>query len=187
MADGSLGGIALLLALRSKLACVIVVVRKGDDLTWLPEEARSHVASGRCRVTVSPDASLGMAHSLRAGIQEAENLHADGALVMLADQPFVQEAMLQGLIDSFQKEAGCDYVASGDQGTPKPPVILGCGMWPAVKRLEGDVGARALFHLPAYRGQINEGADVLAFMDVDTQERYEEALAIYANYLRQVK
>ena len=33
---------------------------------------------------------------------------------------------------------------------------LGRGMWPAIAALEGDAGARALFHLPAFRGQIIE-------------------------------
>ena len=91
MAAGiSLGGIALLKALRcSELEQVVVVVREGDTLAWLPEEAHSQLASGRCRMVVCPDAGLGMAHSLRAGIQVAEEMEADGVMVMLADQPFI--------------------------------------------------------------------------------------------------
>ena len=125
-------------------------------MTWLPEEARSQIASGRCRMVVCPDAGLGMAHSLRTGIQVAEELEADGVMVMLADQPFIDVSMLDGLMDTFNQEAGYDFIASGDGGTPKPPVILGRGMWPAIAALEGDAGARALFHLPAFRGQIVE-------------------------------
>ncbi|WNR45066.1 nucleotidyltransferase family protein [Paenibacillus roseipurpureus] len=184
MAEGvSLGGMALLQALHSELACVVVVVRESDDLAWLPDEARSAIGTGRCRVAVCKDASLGMAHSLRAGIEVAESLLADGALVMLADQPFVQSAMIGALIASYRGEAGCDFVASGDQGMPKPPAILGRSMWPAVMRLEGDAGARALFHMPAYWGQIEEAADALMFIDMDTQGQYEEALRIYKNLL----
>lgn len=175
----SLGGIALLKALRcSELAQVVVVVREGDMLTWMPEEARSQLTSGRCRMVVCPDAGLGMAHSLRAGIQVAEELEADGIMVMLADQPFIDVSMLDGLMDAFNQEAGYDFVASGDGGTPKPPVILGSGMWSAIAALEGDAGARALFHLPSFRGQIIE-AESLKFMDIDTVERYEEAMNIF--------
>ena len=61
-----------------------------------------------------------------------------------------------GLRHAFHEEAGYDYIASGDKGMPKPPVILGRRMWPAAAALEGDAGARSLFHLPAYRGQIVE-------------------------------
>ncbi|NOU69341.1 NTP transferase domain-containing protein [Paenibacillus sp. LMG 31461] len=175
----SLGGIALLKALAcAELEQVIVVVQEGDTLAWLPEEARGQLASGRCRTVVCRDAGLGMAHSLRTGIQVAEELAADGAMVMLADQPFIEEAMLDELIDAYKADADYDYVASGDQGIPKPPVILGSRMWSAIASLEGDAGARALFHLPAFRGQIVEAA-ALTFMDIDTPQQYEEAKTIY--------
>lgn len=180
MADGiSLGGMALLVALRSELEQVIVVVREGDSLGWLPDEAYTHIESGRCRVVECVDAELGMAHSLRAGIQEAEAMQADGVLVMLADQPFIERSMLHELMDAYDQEADLDFIASGDKGTPKPPVILGRGMWPAAVALEGDVGARALFHLPSFRGRIIEDAQALRFMDIDTVERYEEAKMIF--------
>jgi molybdenum cofactor cytidylyltransferase len=180
LAEGThLGGIALLKALRcTDLQQVVVIVRGGDTLAWLPEEARHELESGRCRIVVCPEASLGMAHSLRTGIQAAQELAAEGAMVMLADQPFIEEEMLDGLIDAYKADADYDYVASGDKGIPKPPVILGNGMWSAIASLEGDAGARALFHLPAFRGQIIEAA-ALTFMDIDTAERYEEAKIIY--------
>ncbi|WP_310502035.1 nucleotidyltransferase family protein [Paenibacillus qinlingensis] len=178
-----LGGLALLKALAcAELAQVIVVVRQGDALHWLPEAAHNQLASGRCRLIVSPDAELGMAHSLRAGIQAAEESEADGVMVMLADQPFIDGSTLEELIAAFNVEVGCDFVASGDSGVPKPPVILGRGMWPAASALKGDTGARVLFHLPAFRGQIIEAAS-LTFMDVDTVERYKEAKDIYKHQI----
>lgn len=175
----SLGGMALMVALRSELEQVVVVVREGDPLGWLPDEARTHIESGRCRVVECADAEWGMAHSLRAGIGEAEAMKADGVLVMLADQPFIEQAMLHGLMDAYEQEAGLDFIASGDRGTPKPPVILGRGMWPEAVALEGDVGARALFQLPAFRGRIIEDVQALRFMDIDTVERYEEAKIMF--------
>ncbi|KRF01138.1 hypothetical protein ASG89_26410 [Paenibacillus sp. Soil766] len=182
LAEGmSLGGIALSKALACpKLEQVIIVVREGDTLMWLPEEARHEIESGRCRIVVCPEASLGMAHSLRTGMQTAQELEADGAMIMLADQPFIEAAMLDRLIDAYRAGAEYDYVASGDKGIPKPPVILGSGMWSAIASLEGDAGARILFHLPAFRGQIIEAAE-LTFMDIDTVQRYEEAKTIYKN------
>ncbi len=181
LAGISLGGIALLKALGcAAFEHVVVVVCEGDTLAWLPEEARHELESGRCRIVVCPEASLGMAHSLRMGIHAAGELEADGAMVMLADQPFIEAAMLDGLIDAYEAgvEVEYDYVASGDKGIPKPPVILGSGMWSDIASLEGDAGARALFHLPAFNGQIIEAAE-LTFMDIDTAQGYEEAKAIY--------
>lgn len=180
MAEGiCLGGLALLKALScAMLERVIVIVRESDTLAWLPEETRHELESGRCRIVACAEASLGMAYSLRMGIQVAEELAADGAMVILADQPFIETAMLDRLIDAYEAGVEFDYVASGDKGVPKPPVILGSGMWSAIASLEGDAGARALFHMPAYHGQI-VGAEELTFMDIDTTPRYEEAKAIY--------
>ncbi len=174
-----LGGIALLQALHAELHSVVVVVREGDSLDWLPKEAHMHRLLGRCRVEICADAGSGMAHSLRTGIQAAEEMGADGILVLLADQLFIDGPMLLRLTTAFREEAGYDYIASGDKGMPKPPVILGRGMWPAAVALEGDAGARSLFQLPAYRGQIVEEENQLKFMDVDTMDRYEQAKNIF--------
>jgi molybdenum cofactor cytidylyltransferase len=183
LAEGvRLGGIALLKAVQSELDCVVVVVRQGDSLDWLPEEVLTHVDSGRCRIEVCADAECGMAHSLRSGIQVAEEMSADGILVMLADQPFIDGQMLFRLTNAFREEAGYDYIASGDKGIPKPPLILGRGMWPAAAVLEGDAGARSLFRLAIYRGCILDEENELKFMDVDTVDRYEQAKKIFKHH-----
>lgn len=176
-----LGGIALMKALQSELDSVIVVVREGDPLEWLPEAAQVHMKSGRCRIEVCRDAEFGMAHSLRTGVSVAEEMLADGILVMLADQPFIDDRMVLRLMDAFNEEAGYDYIASGDKGMPKPPVILGRRIWPAVAALEGEAGARSLFQLPVYRGHVIEEENELKFMDIDTVDRYEEAKKIFAH------
>lgn len=174
-----LGGVALQQALDSELYSVIVVAREGDALDWLPAFAQTQIMLGRCRIAVCPDAECGMAHSLRTGIQAAKEQGAEGIMVLLADQPFIDGAMLFGLTKAFNEDAGYDYIASGDQGIPKPPLIMGPGMWPAAAALEGDIGARSLFRSSQYRGRIIEEKQ-LKFMDVDTAERYEEAKKIFA-------
>lgn len=180
LAEGvRLGGVALLRALGSELHSVIVIVREGDPLMWLPEEALEHMQSGRCRIEVCRDAEFGMAHSLRTGVRVAEEMQADGILVLLADQPFIDDHMVHRLMDAFNEEAGYDYIASGDKGMPKPPVILGRGIWPAVAALEGDAGARSLFQLPLYHGHVIEEKTELKFMDIDTMDRYKEAKKIF--------
>ncbi|MDD9271405.1 NTP transferase domain-containing protein [Paenibacillus sp. GCM10023248] len=177
-----LGGAALLQALHSELYAVIVVVRGDDPLDWLPGAAETHGMLGRCRLVVCPDAEQGMAHSLRTGIREAAAMGAEGIMVLLADQPFIDCPMLLGLTQAFSRYAELDYVASGDRGLPKPPLIMGPRMWPAAAALEGDVGARALLRSSEYCGQIIEEKQQLKFMDVDTVERYEEAKRIYTHH-----
>jgi len=174
-----LGGVALLQALRSDLDYIVIVTNDGNALDWLPEEARKHIQSGRCRVEICREAEHGMAYSLHTGIRSAEALGAGGALVMLADQPFVTASMLTGLMDSFQDGMDCDYVASGDEGMPKPPVILGRGMWAEALALKGDAGARSLFRVSKFRGRVIPGREGLPFMDVDTPEEFEQAILLY--------
>ncbi|RTE10582.1 nucleotidyltransferase family protein [Paenibacillus whitsoniae] len=175
-----LGAVALreLLALRAELPHVVVVVRAADPLDWLPAEAQAEMAAGRCRLVVCPDAERGMAHSLRAGVAAAAELGAVGALVTLADQPFVSRALLCRLIEACGE--GVDFAASGDGGVPKPPLVLGRAMWPAVAELTGDEGARSLLRRPEYVGRVLNVADPHTFMDVDTPELYEAAMGIFA-------
>jgi molybdenum cofactor cytidylyltransferase len=183
LAEGMyLGGIALLQALRSKLDDVVIVTNGGNSLSWIPEEAHSYLQSGRCRIVICGEAALGMAQSLRTGIRAAEALGAEGALVMLADQPFVTTDLLNALVDAYCQEAGFDYIASGDEGIPKPPVVLGRKMWPDVFSLEGDAGARSLFRERKFLGKMMKVNDKLLFMDVDTPDLYEQAKTLYAQF-----
>ncbi|MEW9701894.1 NTP transferase domain-containing protein [Paenibacillus sp. SI8] len=182
-----LGGIALLQALRSDLDAIVIVTNEANSLDWLPEEAHLHLQKGRCRIEVCEDAALGMALSLRKGIHAAKALGAEAVLVMLADQPFVTTEMLAGLVDRYRREAGCDYMAYGDEGVPKPPVVLGSGMWAHAASLEGDAGARSLFRLPEFRGRVIKESNKVRFMDVDTPELYEEAKKQFAHFLCQFK
>jgi molybdenum cofactor cytidylyltransferase len=186
LAEGvRLGGVALQQALNSELCRVVVVVREGDSLDWLPASALAHMLQGRCQIAVCPDAESGMAHSLRTGIQTAKELGAEGIMVLLADQPFIDGGMLLGLTNAFNELAGEDYIASGDKGQPKPPLIMGPSMWQAAASLEGDVGARSLFRSPLYRGRIIEAND-LHFMDIDTADRYEEAKKLFADHIMSI-
>ncbi|MBA2943634.1 NTP transferase domain-containing protein [Paenibacillus sp. CGMCC 1.16610] len=180
-----LGGVALQQALSSVLSSVVVVVREGDTLDWLPASALAQIPLGRCHIAVCPDATSGMAHSLRTGIQAAKELGAEGIMILLADQPFVDGAMLYKLTQAFNEHTGEDYIASGDQGQPKPPLIMGPSMWQAAASLKGDVGARSLFRSPMYRGRILEGTELL-FMDIDTADRYEEAKKLFADYFMSI-
>jgi len=176
-----LGGLALMQALRSKLDHVLVVTRAADTAAWIPEAAQPHLASGRCRVVACEAAASGMAHSLHTGVRMAGELGAEALLVMLADQPLVTADMMDRLIAAYVRAcgssgSGIDYVASGDQGLPKPPVVLGRGMWQAVLALRGDIGARGLLGSPHFRGLLLPEENVLRFMDVDTPEMYGSML-----------
>lgn len=117
----------------------------------------------------NPDFASGMASSLAAGLDEPEIAGADGLLVMLADMPRITAADITRLIDAFRAEGGRAIIRSVSGGKRGNPVVLPRVLYPALRRLEGDVGARVIIEtagLPVIDVEIGEAAH----LDVDTPE-----------------
>jgi hypothetical protein len=62
------------------------------------------------------------------------------------------------------------YIASGDSGIKKPPILWARSMFPVLFQLQGDEGARSILASPDYRGLIVEEALAYRFQDADTIE-----------------
>ncbi|MFC0560261.1 NTP transferase domain-containing protein [Halalkalibacter alkalisediminis] len=91
-----LGSISLEIALNSQLDKVIVVANKEDPLTWLS----THVLAGhsKCILRRCKYSSDGQAASLKCGLKTAQDLQVDAVMILLADQPFISEKLLNRLI-----------------------------------------------------------------------------------------
>ena len=162
-----LGILALNTALASNLSEVIVIT---NFTSWLLENGQKEgVHTLFCQ-----NASLGQSYSLRQGIEKAESLQADGAMVMLADQPFITVETLNTIIREFQQCPKLQYVAAAHQDIPRPPVLFSSNMFPVLKKLKGDQGARFIFSDPAFHGKVLPHDDEKLFYDVDTWEAYHE-------------
>lgn len=87
----------------------------------------------------------GMSTSLKRGLEEIQNLHPtiENVLVLLSDQPFISESVLQELIDKHLK-ANCLASFSEYQEIPGVPAIFSREIFPDLMRIEGDRGARDL-------------------------------------------
>lgn len=125
------------------------------------------------RLIDNPEFGSGIASSLKAGVA-AVSSNAAGAMIMLGDMPGVSKADLDRMIDAFAADDGRSVVRATFGGKRGNPVILPRSLFPAVARLEGDVGARALIEA--------EGANVIdveigeaAFVDVDTPDAMASA------------
>ncbi|WP_105008463.1 nucleotidyltransferase family protein [Rhizobium leguminosarum] len=117
----------------------------------------------------NPDYPSGMARSLMAGFSSKRTDGADGILVMLADMPGIATAHLNALIFAFRNAGGEAIVRAVSRGKPGNPVILPRSLHPAVRRLEGDVGARdiiATSALPVLDVDVGDAA----CLDVDTPD-----------------
>ena len=112
------------------------------------------------------DPGLGMARSVRIGIEAAEKTAADAVLIALADMPRVTAAHIHRLFDA-STDANT-VVASSDGCDPKPPVLFGRGRFEFLKTLQGVTGARDL--VKAGRHVVTAPAELI---DVDTPEDLE--------------
>lgn len=169
-----------LAAARAVLAPVVVVLGPQPSpelfqaVTSLPQgddEPLQLVSASR--------APLGQAESLKAGLTRALELDpgAPGVMVLLGDQPLVSAALVQALADSFLtgSEAACVAPVCGEQRGN--PVVLHRDLFPAVRRLAGDVGAREL--LAGFPLRVIPW-DNTCLADADTPELYARLLRSYS-------
>lgn len=187
-----LAGEGLLALLSSPVKRIMVVVHPEDPLDWFPEECYSKSGlddAAAVHVVSSTEASKGIAYSIRSGLQALIALDSslDAVLVVLADQPFVSSRMLTERIQFWLERPELDYVAtasydaSGESMILMPPAVLSRSMFASLARLEGDQGARKLFHLPAFKGEGLSVLDGPALMDIDTVSDMDIARERYAN------
>ena len=112
----------------------VVLGSRADDIRPVLVDLRG------VSVALNPAWESGLASSLKVGVAEALRDPAlDGVLVLLADQPLVDAAVLRPLIEAFR--AGARIVASGYDGVPGVPAMFGREHAPALMGLTGDVGA----------------------------------------------
>ena len=106
----------------------------------------------------------GLSTSLAQGVRSVRHV-AGGVLLMLADQPLVDAAQLQTLIDTWRAtpDAIC---ASSYAGTTGPPVIFPARFYADLTKLRGDRGARAV--IEANSDQVISISFEKAAIDIDT-------------------
>jgi len=136
------------------------------------DEIRNQLMLKGVKVVVNPEFQQGMGTSIGAGLR-ALSPTATAALIVLADQPFVQPATLDQLIACYAKEKP-QIVIPVFKGFRGNPVLLDRSVFPEVMGLTGDVGCRAIF------GEHTQGIhklavdDVGVLLDADTTEDVEE-------------
>lgn len=150
----------------SKLDDVVVVLGAAAD------EIQGRVDLGRARVVVNPDHSSGMASSLKAGVASLGG-DVDRVVVILGDQPDVDAALLDELLD-LQASSRLPAAALSFNGLLHPPVVLAREMWADLMTLEGDVGCRAVIRgRPEQVAGLPVETDLTHPIDIDTPADYE--------------
>jgi molybdenum cofactor cytidylyltransferase len=145
-------------------------------LGFAADEIEKEISRQGLKITRNESYQQGMGTSLRTGLA-AVDPQSTAALIILADQPFVQPATLDRLIEfhgsSKPEAARPQIVIPTYQGFRGNPVLLDRTVFPELKGLSGDVGCRAIFgdHTDGiYRLPVDDAGILL---DIDNPEDLE--------------
>jgi molybdenum cofactor cytidylyltransferase len=120
----------------------------------------------RLRIAVNPGWAEGMASSLRAGVEASEGAHA--VLVALGDEPGIDPRAIDSLVAAWRD--GARIAATAHAGRLTHPVLFDRSLFPEIRLLRGDVGARAILKAHANELVQVEGSRL---RDLDTPADYE--------------
>ena len=134
-------------------------------------DVEAELAGLTVRVQHNPEYAQGMSTSLRTGFL-AVRPEVDAIVVMLADQPFIDEAVINLLIELYERTGGT-IVRPRYGGVPGNPVLWDRSLFEELLNQSGDQGGRAL--LQKHKDSIVwlELPDAALQTDVDTPEAYE--------------
>jgi molybdenum cofactor cytidylyltransferase len=90
----------------------------------------------------NPDHAAGQSTSLRAGLEAAEGEGAQVAVVLLADQPGVEPAVIRAVAAAVG--GSVEAARARYEDGPGHPVALARSVWPRAAAVTGDRGARDL-------------------------------------------
>ena len=115
-------------------------------------------------VVLNPGWESGLASSLATGIEVAQAMTCDAALVMTTDQPLIASTSLKTLIDAFGPEHR--IVASSYDDIIGAPAVFGAEHFDSLMKLHGDEGAGRW--LRARSGEVTQIRIDSASLDIDT-------------------
>jgi molybdenum cofactor cytidylyltransferase len=134
------------------------------------DRARGALAGLGCRPIVNADYERGINSSVRAGIRSVP-WEAVGAVVVLADMPFVTASMIATLVERF-RESTMPLVVSDYGGVNAPPALYARSLFDELLSMEGEGCGKQVI-----RRHRNEALSVSwpadALTDLDVPEDYE--------------
>jgi len=140
-----------------------VVVVTGHEA----ERVRAALAGRALAFAHNADYAAGLAGSLGAGIA-ALGGGVDGALVCLADMPWVQAQHADALIEAFEADPARPICVPVHEGRRGHPVLWPARRFAEIAALRGDLGARALLGTHAAEVRSVPVGDPGVLRDVDT-------------------
>ncbi len=121
------------------------------------------------------DFMTGMASSLQAGMAAVPE-KAMGALILLADMPRIDAALLVRLVETLRNNPGAGAIVPVHNHKRGNPVLIARSLFPSIAGLSGDEGARRILNRPDVKiVEIEAGENVT--LDIDTPGALKKAAA----------
>lgn len=141
-------------------------------LGYAADAVEKEIPTDGVKVVRNEGYQQGMGTSLRTGIA-AVGPETKAALIVLADQPFVQPSTLNSLIE-YHGTAQAQIVIPMFRGFRGNPVLLDRSVFPELQELSGDVGCRAIFgsHTENIRKLAVDDAGIL--LDIDSRDDFDK-------------
>lgn len=140
-------------------------------LGFAADAVEKEISTEGIKIVRNEDYQQGMGTSLRAGVATV-GPNAKAALIVLADQPFVQAYTLNQLIE-YHGKAKPQIVIPMYRGFRGNPVLLDRSIFPEVRELSGDVGCRAIFGTHTENIRKLAVNDVGILLDIDSHDDFE--------------
>jgi len=157
-------------ALKSELHKIILVL--GHQSKEIKKVLGQTIVHKKLSVIENTRYKQGISSSIVTGLLAVED-NFDHVMILLADLPYVTSRLINLLIhrylDSLQPIGAIQVKSKRSH-----PVIFGRPVYSELHKLQGDVGARALFQKYGDRACLVEPDFFYDDMDIDTKEDYAE-------------
>lgn len=134
------------------------------------KDIEAAVKALKVSVVINPDPDAGPVSSQRLGLQSLSG-QSDAVLMALADQPLIDTADLQQLLQAFnQRPPGCSLLYPRVAGQPGNPVIFTAGVRADMLACPPDVGCKKWRQANAPLVEAFDCDNLHFVQDVDTPE-----------------
>ena len=157
-------------ALKSELDKIILIL--GHQSKEIKKALGQIIVHKKLRVIENPRYRQGISSSITTSLSEVEDNY-DHVMILLADLPHVTSRLINLLIHRYL-ESRLPIGAIQVKSKRSHPVIFGRPLYNELRKLQGDMGARALFQKYGDRPCLVEPDFFYDDMDIDTEEDYAE-------------
>jgi molybdenum cofactor cytidylyltransferase len=121
-------------------------------------------------ILFNPDWQEGMGSSIRKGVEVLTN-KSNSILILLSDQPFVNQGLIQKMIEIFESTK-CPIITCHYGNQLGVPMLFDKSIFPELLKLSGDKGAKSF--LSSFQDKIAKISFPEGSFDIDTEEDIEK-------------